>query len=448
MLERSCPCQIRTTMLLNCKSAFYILRTMACRACGCRQQVQHSLRSFSHRAGVLGNGSPKLQYRHKFKEYSTYCDRKQRYLSALSSSLLRKEQQRPLSRFDFLDIEEVEEMINNAEKRRWIRRFIVNPDLANLIVEHIDTDLSENNAIIFECNPGPGVLTRALLNGGAQRIVALECDKQFLPTLQSLERHVNGQLEVVHCDFFKLDPLGRGMMKPPAMFSEKLFNDLGISEVAWTADPPIKLVGIFPQKNERNMLWKLVYALFERISVFQYGRIEINMFISEKEYTKLTAEPGNLQHYQALVALWQMACDIELLHKEPWSSFSTSSKNGGCVKRGTVTNDHLCLVRLTPRKDLFNQTLTAANSATLVVMMKQCLAKRRAKLIDKLESWCPGGGAKLMMELDLPEDVLTGHVFPEEYKQLFEAMEQSRDFSQSWLYEEILENTNTTVRHI
>lgn len=53
-----------------------------------------------------------------------------------------------------------------------------------------------------------------------------------------------------------------------------------------------------------------------------------------------------------------------------------------------------------------------------------------------------------MMELDLPEDVLTGHVFPEEYKQLFEAMEQSRDFSQSWLYEEILENTNTTMRHI
>ncbi|XP_051868852.1 dimethyladenosine transferase 2, mitochondrial [Pristis pectinata] len=433
---------------LSCKSVFYTLRTITCRACGCRQQVQYSLRSFPHHSGLLGNGAPKSLSLPKVKAYSTYCDRTQRYLSALASSLLRKEQQRPLSRFDFMDMEEVEEIIMNAEKRRWLRRFIINPDLANLIVECIDNDLSENNAIIFECNPGPGVLTRALLNGGARRIVALESDKQFIPALQSLEKDLNGQLEVVHCDFFKLDPVGRGMMKPPAMFSEKLFNDLGISEVDWTADIPIKVVGIFPQKNERNMLWKLVYALYERISVFQYGRIEINMFISEKEYVKMTAEPGNMKHYQALPALWQMACEIELLHKEPWSSFATNSKNGGCVKQGMVINDHLCLVRLTPRKDLFNQTLTTANSAILILMLKQCLAKRRTKLMNKLESWCPGSGRKLMMQLDLPEDILTGHVFPEEYKKLFEAMEHSQDFNQSWLYDEVLENMNSTMSPI
>lgn len=49
-------------------------------------------------------------------------------------------------------------------------------------------------------------------------------------------------------------------------------------------DVPVKVVGILPQRNERGMLLKMVYALFERLSVYRYGRIELNLFISEKEY--------------------------------------------------------------------------------------------------------------------------------------------------------------------
>lgn len=46
----------------------------------------------------------------------------------------------------------------------------------------------------------------------------------------------------------------------------------------------MKVVGILPQRNERGMLLKMVYALFERLSVYRYGRIELNLFVSEKEY--------------------------------------------------------------------------------------------------------------------------------------------------------------------
>ncbi|XP_020389201.1 dimethyladenosine transferase 2, mitochondrial [Rhincodon typus] len=435
--------------LLKYKTVLFTVRTVTCRTCGCLQQVQHSLKTYLHDTRFPDSHAPKNQSLLKLAKYSTCCGRTERYLSAVASSIYRKEQQRPLSRFDFLDMEDIEEIITKAEKSRYFRRFILNPELANLIVECLDGDLSENNALIFECNPGPGVLTRALLNGGAQRVVALESDKQFLPALQSLERRLHGQLEVVHCDFFKLDPIGRGSVRPPAMLSEKLFNDLGIAPAAWTEDIPIRVIGILPQKNERNVLWKHIYALFERISVFQLGRIEMNVLMSEKEYTKLTAEAGNLKHYQALSALYQVACEIQLLHKEPWSSFATNSKNGGCaIPRSSLTNDHLCLVRLTPRKDLFNQTFTAANSSTLVLMLKQCLTKRKAKLIDRLESWCPGSGVKLLTQVGLSEDILTGEVRPEEYKELFEAMEHSQDFSQSWLYDEVLENISSTLSHI
>ncbi|MCI4383038.1 hypothetical protein PGIGA_G00021930 [Pangasianodon gigas] len=275
--------------------------------------------------------------------------------------------------------------------------------------------LNLNRAIGLWCFR-PGVLTRTLLNCGAHRVVALESDKSFLPELQELEGKLDGQLQVIHCDFFKLDPIGQGSMKPPAMFSEKLFSDLGICEVPWTADVPVKVVGIFSQRNERNMLWKLIYSLYERLSVFRYGRVELIMFISEREYT------------------------------EPWSSFVTASKHGGpAIPKSThVPNDHLCLVRITPREDFFSSAVTPFNSSTLVMMVKQCLTKRRCRLIDKLNSWSAGSGTDVLLQMGLFEDVMTGQISPSEYKRLFELMEKSEEFTQSWLYDEILENTKNT----
>lgn len=49
-------------------------------------------------------------------------------------------------------------------------------------------------------------------------------------------------------------------------------------------DIPVKVVGVLPMSNERGMLLKMVYALFERLSIYRYGRIELNLFMSEKEY--------------------------------------------------------------------------------------------------------------------------------------------------------------------
>lgn len=50
-----------------------------------------------------------------------------------------------------------------------------------------------------------------------------------------------------------------------------------------------------------------------------------------------------------------------------------------------LPNDHLCLVRLTPQQNLFTGGLKPTNSATFIFMVKQCLAKPKSRLTDRLK---------------------------------------------------------------
>ncbi|XP_044275266.1 dimethyladenosine transferase 2, mitochondrial isoform X1 [Varanus komodoensis] len=320
-----------------------------------------------------------------------------------------------------------------------LRRFIACPELARTIVSRLGSgggpDLRKT--LVLECEPGPGILTQTLLNAGAH-VIALESSDSFVPNLECIKKKLDGQLEVVHCDFFHLDPMFLGLIKPPLMYSEVLFENLGILAVPWTADVPLKVVGIVPQKKERNLLWKLIYALYERNSVFKYGRAELNLFVSEKQYKTLIAKPGDSRIYQPLSVLSQIACDIQLLHMEPWSSFLTNSKNDKLYvpKSVLLPNDHLCLVQLTPRKNLFTDNLTISNSTIFIAMVKQCLVRTRTKLKDKLNLLCPESEKQLLSQLEIPKDITTGSLYPEQYKALFETIAQSNYFDQMQLYED------------
>ncbi len=66
-------------------------------------------------------------------------------------------------------------------------------------------DLAGMTAI--EIGPGPGGLTRALLNAGAERVVAIERDARCVAALQPLVAAAEGRLSVVEADALEIDPV-------------------------------------------------------------------------------------------------------------------------------------------------------------------------------------------------------------------------------------------------
>jgi len=59
-------------------------------------------------------------------------------------------------------------------------------------------------AAVYEVGPGPGGLTRALLDTGA-RVVAVERDRRCLPALAELEGEFDGRLRIISGDALKVD---------------------------------------------------------------------------------------------------------------------------------------------------------------------------------------------------------------------------------------------------
>lgn len=323
------------------------------------------------------------------------------------------------------------------------RHYITNPRLAETVVR-ILWGKQDACKLFLECNPGPGILTQALLERGA-RVIALESDRTFIPHLESLGKNLGGKLDVVHCDFFKLDPRNHGIVKPPSLTSQVLFQNLGIEALPWTKGIPLKVVGIFPTKNERKTLWKLLHDIYSCTSIYRYGRVELNLFVNEKECKKLMANPQNPHLYQALSVLWQVACEIELLHMEPWSSFDIYTQNGQlekpkCRESLGEIQQKLCFIRLTPRRNLFTENLTPVNYDVFFHMLKQCFMKRNAKLIDHLHSLSPVDAMDILKQTRKKEKTKITNMYPRDFKRLFETIECSKGYTCKWLYDDFMED--------
>ena len=156
---------------------------------------------------------------------------------------------------------------------------------------------------VVEVGPGPGGLTRALLEGGA-RVIAVEKDARFVPLLEALASHADGRLTIVQADALKLE-----------------------SDAAPTGAPVIA-----------NLPYNVATPLLIGWLTNAWRPKAMTLMFQKEVAERITAAPGS-KDYGRLSVLAQALADAGIVMELPARAFTPPPKVDSAV------------VQLTPRPD-------------------------------------------------------------------------------------------------
>ena len=204
----------------------------------------------------------------------------------------------------------------------------------------------------IEIGPGPGGLTRALLETDAMRVIAIEHDARCVAALAELESDEGGRLEVVHGDALRLD----------------------LAKLAGGA--PTRIVANLPY----NIATPLLIGWLGQAGAFQ----SMTLMFQKEVAQRLGARTGD-SSYGRLSVITAWLCNVELL-------FDVSPK--AFVPPPKVTST---VVQLTPRPE----PLSPARMPVLERVTGAAFGQRRKMLRSSLKPLIDEP-ASLLEELDIP----------------------------------------------
>lgn len=194
---------------------------------------------------------------------------------------------------------------------------------------------------VIEVGPGPGGLTRALLEAGA-RVVAVEKDARFVPLLTELADAADGRLTIVEADALKVDE-------------------------ARLAGGPGLVISNLPYNVGTPLLLKWLTGPWRPVSM--------SLMFQKEVADRVAAAPGS-DAYGRLSVISQAICDARVVMDLPARAFTPPPKVASAV------------VRLDPKAD----TPEAASIAALEKVTAAAFGQRRKMLRSSLRQL---GGAAL-----------------------------------------------------
>ena len=154
-------------------------------------------------------------------------------------------------------------------------------------------------ARVLEIGPGPGGLTRALLEAGAH-VIAIEKDTRFLPLLNDLRDVSEGRLSIEMADALKVD------------------------EAALTGGKPVVIVS--------NLPYNIGTALLIKWLTGPYRPAAMTLMFQKEVAQRIVARPGD-DAYGRLAVIAQATAQAKIVMEAPARAFTPPPKVDSAVVR-------------------------------------------------------------------------------------------------------------------
>jgi 16S rRNA (adenine1518-N6/adenine1519-N6)-dimethyltransferase len=244
--------------------------------------------------------------------------------------------------FDLPPLRDVLHKHDLTPKKNLGQNFLFDLNLTDRIVRSAG---SLAGFTVIEIGPGPGGLTRSILNSGAEQVIAIEQDERCIAALDEVAAASSGRLQVMKADALKMD--------------ERTLTDR-----------PIKIIANLPYNVATVLLFKwLEYA--DRFA-------SMTLMFQKEVADRITAEPRS-KAYGRVSVMTQWRCDV--LHH-----FDISPK--AFIPPPKVTST---VITITPRP----QPRAEADATVLGTLCRIAFGQRRKTLRSSLKQLTPAPDAVL-----------------------------------------------------